>query len=935
VIERNLIYNLRYTGTGGFGATGIRVTAPGSGPANITVRNNFITRIGGDGDNSGGTSLHWMVSGIAVHAMSTNNNVGVQLLHNSINLFNDDSTALGPGDLTSSPAGFTNSVAAGIVLSSNVTGGIVIAGNVIQNTHKRTASNARAFGIVINASALANSVINYNAYHINADVAGGNFIGRRGGTTFGTLAAWQGIGFDANGWALNDPVPFVNRYDLHINPAVPSFIINRGNPSLLPFSDYDGQARPLPNPGPGPNGDPGTAPDIGADELDGSYIPCPSVIEADAISLSPSSPQAGQNITVNVADPSNLSGLLTLRWSVDGGATWTAVSVTPSSFPYTIPAPSPASLPATLLVQLIANNVPGCPSLSPNTDTAFASVTITCPSPFAAGTVSISQDTVLIGAPITFNASPSGRAQTIIQWSYNQVTWNNSPYNGSFPVTITTPSSGLPSIPATLYLRLVIQNYTGCTPVSDTSNVDSVVLIDRPGNRLATAIPVSLTYNSATQRWEAVIQDSTNLGTTNEYGDAGASGGQNNPRGTAARDLFYILTLPVCLDSLDLNTCSSFTNYDTRINLINLTEPDTTSDEDQGSNACSSAGFPFPQYTAALRVIGNSSSARVKPMVENFNTPTRDTIRLAKGDVLVIIVEGYATNSAGRFELTIHGYGPAPVSRPAPNLGPDQSVCVASGSLALDATAAGADAYQWLVNGTVVSGATGATYTLPLAVGSHQVIARAIFNNTRGLANGPMCLADTTADTVAIQVSPEPDASIQVGSTTYNSGATHNLSGSGASVSETFTASSSVSGNTYEWQLFNPGSNTPDATGTGNSFTHAFSASGVYTLILISTNGACDERDTLYINVSLTTSLGQAAGVFSAFPNPSRGSFTAVAPKAGTYELRIMDVAGKVVYVDKMKGDRKELHLQLPAGTYQLLILGEGRSGVVRLLITE
>ncbi|MEN3040512.1 MAG: hypothetical protein ABDH66_03105, partial [Bacteroidia bacterium] len=177
-IERNYVYNIRYTGTSGYGATGIRVTAPSSGSANVIVRNNFISRIGGDGDNNSLTSLHWMVSGIAVHAMAANSNVGVQILHNSIHLFNDDSSSLGPDDLTTPPAGSTNSVVTGIALSSNVTGGVTISGNLIQNTHRRTASNARAFGIVINATSLAGSTINYNAYHINATVAGGNFIGR-------------------------------------------------------------------------------------------------------------------------------------------------------------------------------------------------------------------------------------------------------------------------------------------------------------------------------------------------------------------------------------------------------------------------------------------------------------------------------------------------------------------------------------------------------------------------------------------------------------------------------------------------------------------------------------------------------------------------------------------------------------------------------------
>ncbi|MEN3039939.1 MAG: T9SS type A sorting domain-containing protein, partial [Bacteroidia bacterium] len=280
--------------------------------------------------------------------------------------------------------------------------------------------------------------------------------------------------------------------------------------------------------------------------------------------------------------------------------------------------------------------------------------------------------------------------------------------------------------------------------------------------------------------------------------------------------------------------------------------------------------------------------------------------------------------------------GPAPVTRPVPSLGVDTSLCISAGSYSLDGTVTPApDAYEWVVNGNVVSGATAATYNLPLAVGTHEVIVRAIFNNTRGLANGPMCLADITADTVVVTVSPEPQAAIQVGTTIYASGGTHNISSTTSPVSETFTVSSSTSGNSYQWELYNPGSNTADATGTGSSFTHSFPSSGVYTLILISTNGACEDRDTLFVNVSISTALGQAAGSFSAFPNPTTGSFTVVAPSAGLYELRIIDIAGKVVFTDYVQGERKDLHLRLPAGTYQLHLSGEGRSGVIRLFIVE
>nr|BAL55934.1 hypothetical protein HGMM_F32H02C07 [uncultured Bacteroidetes bacterium] len=234
------------------------------------------------------------------------------------------------------------------------------------------------------------------------------------------------------------------------------------------------------------------------------------------------------------------------------------------------------------------------------------------------------------------------------------------------------------------------------------------------------------------------------------------------------------------------------------------------------------------------------------------------------------------------------------------------------------------------MNGSLVSGANAATYTLTLAVGTHTVQVKAIFSNP----NGSVCNDTTTSAPVSIVVDPLPAASIQVGSTTYTSGDTLTVSGSG-SVAETFTATSSTSGNTYSWELYNPGSTSPDATGTGSSFNHTFSSTGVYTLILISQNGACEERDTLFIDVTLTTALAGGAGSFKVMPNPSSGSFRVEAPAAGQYELYVMDVAGHVVYRGRMEGMQAQLQLPLPAGTYQLLIRGEGRSGTVRLMIVE
>ncbi|MEN3040513.1 MAG: T9SS type A sorting domain-containing protein, partial [Bacteroidia bacterium] len=195
---------------------------------------------------------------------------------------------------------------------------------------------------------------------------------------------------------------------------------------------------------------------------------------------------------------------------------------------------------------------------------------------------------------------------------------------------------------------------SGCGIPPDTSDVFlQLPLRDRPGNRPTTAIPITLSLTGGI--WTASIQDSTNgPATSNEYGSG--TGAPTNPRGTASRDLFFKLTLPACLDSLRLNTCDPFTNFGTRINLINLTLPDTTADEDQGASSCNSAGFGSPQFTAHLIAIGGIGSSPIRPYDEDPNAPNIDTLRLRAGDELLIIIEGFNSGASGRFNLSISGY---------------------------------------------------------------------------------------------------------------------------------------------------------------------------------------------------------------------------------------------------------------------------------------
>jgi len=501
----------------------------------------------------------------------------------------------------------------------------------------------------------------------------------------------------------------------------------------------------------------------------------------------------------------------------------------------------------------------------------------------------------------------------------NGTTWSSGPTVSAFPVNFTLPSLTPPTYTGVIQIAIRAEDAT-CTPSADTSDTYLTLnLTDRPGNRLATAIPLTLTDNG-NGTWSVVVQDSTDgLGISNEYGSGNSLSGGGNPRGTGAPELFFKLVLPECFDSLKVRTCASYTNFDTYVSLLHATELDTIANDD----GC-------PGFKSQLVAIGRVNTLKIYTGDLTVSPePTRDTMRLKAGDELYILVEGWEPPENGKFELSVTGYKQQQLPQPVIDGAPSSNVCENQGPVTLQATGAtGANAYEWEINGNVdLSNATG-SYSLNLAPGSHTVVVRAIYDNP----NGPDCNDTVASQPVTITVDPLPAASIQVGSTTYANGATLTLSGTG-SVSETFNATSSVSGNTYTWNLYSGA--TSVATGSGSSFSHTFNTTGVYLLKLTSTNGACTEDDTLYVDVTVVSGLLSGVGSFSVMPNPSRGAFMVVAPAAGTYELRVLDVAGREVYRDRMEGVRKELRLSLPAGTYQLLIRGEGRSGVVRLLITE
>jgi hypothetical protein len=518
-----------------------------------------------------------------------------------------------------------------------------------------------------------------------------------------------------------------------------------------------------------------------------------------------------------------------------------------------------------------------------------------------------------------------------IEYSLDEgISWTTAAPNvTSFPVTITLPAFTPPTYTATLLIRAVAV----CNSPSQESpgGYNSINLSDRLGNRPTIPIPITLNLSGAV--WRATISDSTNgLATSDEYN--AATGAR---WGSASRDLFFVLTLPECLDSLVVNTCSRNTNFDTRIHFINANTNDTITNDDMGRSCTSAGGSVNPNWLSQLVVFGLPNALRVTQTIRDdigyggSAKVVRDTALLVSGHTLYIVVEGSLSGDRGKFELTITGYKIRPSSIDLTGA-PDGPVCINSGPITLDATTPGATAYEWLdADGNTI--ATGPTYIFdPNSEGIFNVTAKVIFNPNED----PDCDYDFLTEEVTITVEDIAQAQIADANNDPVSNQTLTIT-EGDDVTLTV-FSPQTFGNTYTWNLYNsiPPSGMPISTGMGSSFTISNISAGDYTVVLEAVRGlgACGTtQDIVYLNV--TTGLRTDAGTFSIFPNPNTGAFTIVAPAMDTYRVQVLDVAGRLVAEDAFTGSTHQMRVSLPAGIYQVRLIADEKVQVGRLIITE
>lgn len=800
-IRRNAIYNLRSLSSEGYGAIGMHIIRdPRFGASPILIENNFIGELLGGADESLPGSSAYAVAGILLESSFRPDPAAtITLRHNTIHLH---------GSAQTNAPWARDGFAAGVIFGRNVRGGVELSGNLIQNTLQLSSTLppdakqtcALLFWEEYDSLSWGSFTFRNNWYYTKGQVPERTYIARVGTAAaqrrIGSLMEWQRLtGQDLTSIAGEAPAPFLSPTAPHIDPSALWSGINAATTPPVSSQDYDGELRPQG----GPN-DPGSAPDMGADELAGSEQPCPPSPAVQPLLASLTTGLAGEPCTFTVANPAALAGELALLWWADGDTAWHSVAVRPSELPLTLPLPATATYPGTVRYRLAAHPRPGCPG------------------------------------------------------------------------------------------------------VPDTSAPLSITVTDRPGNRLATAIPLTLS-SIASGVWEAMHTDSLiGLGTTDVLSPAAGAW-----RASLSPDLFFTFTLPACLDSVSIDLCGPATDFDTRLHVLDV---DTITDRDQGYRPdCTPAAVPAA-YTSRVVVIGNASPSSSGS--EDFARPERFYRPLGPGDALLIAVEGESRLEVGYFTLTVRGYR---LSLPKPDLGPDRTVCQSPSGIRLSAAVPGATSYAWYLNGALLPDQTDSVAVLQLPLGRDTLV-----GEVRREPPQPCAPLLIERDTLVLTVLPALGAAIVYENALTQSGDTLTLPFG----TYTLAAQAQASGATFSWRIWDSRGVLIDFF-SGPAYTREWGARGLYLIELQSQSPDCAETDTLYLRITEpSNSALQAAENGPRFwPNPNQGILYIQLPMGGFWRAYLYTLQGQLVRSWSLEAPEGRYELApMPAGVYRLVLVG-------------
>ncbi|MTI22610.1 hypothetical protein E1176_16380, partial [Fulvivirga sp. RKSG066] len=180
VVDRNEVHSLGFNGdnTSSLSAHAMEVYT-GISNANITLKNNVIRNISGNGANSTANAGYlnpvafFLGLGGEVGALQTYTQSGINIYNNSINLFGQEMD-------------FLTSVSMGLAVASNTTG-VDFRNNIVKNTlggDNTLAGQASALAVFAESASSQIDHLNYNVYHIDANtIYTRNYVG-----LIGTLA---------------------------------------------------------------------------------------------------------------------------------------------------------------------------------------------------------------------------------------------------------------------------------------------------------------------------------------------------------------------------------------------------------------------------------------------------------------------------------------------------------------------------------------------------------------------------------------------------------------------------------------------------------------------------------------------------------------------------------------------------------------------------